>query len=428
MTRSDAFRPDFYDSQNTLAFEKANVLYNLAARIVNGCISRLGDADPKSGFKPHCIGATIFDWISSNFSNAPLFDIAADCSKFLSTLCLLQAQELAFFSSVEEEKGLKVLARLSLGIVNLLGSLKDQLPQPRDHDMSWMLQAINAKMSLHNVLHCLIMAEYWDTQQLIDISHNLFTAAAEHLLAADIRDKTPLQEYLKISTIRAEREREQTILQNSKASESAAKVEPFFLATLLDFGEVVAPYAASYQSLFTGIYPVAVIEQQSVFESKAMGIVKGIEKVVRETDSLYHMTALRKNITVQEVLLELRDGYANMQVGELKRTMTSVDQSMERLRSEAESLRLRYSHLKGPGGRDGLAFVERAEKELKALDGAKLKLILNDSAFLQMLTPIVQEGFASFIQELQAKIAAYSQLNAQRQEKLERLKEKVRSH
>ena len=237
--RTDAFTPHKNETQTSLAFEKSNTLFNIAAKLNNDSLSLLNTEKIKSSVRDLCISGTIYDWISTNFANAPLNDIKPDCSKILSFICLLQAQELAFFSSIQEGKGLKTLARLSLGVMNLVQSVKDCLSTASEFSSSLINQRLEEKASIHTFIHCLVMAEFWDGQELYDIAHDLFLTSSRVFENSLIKNKGPITDYLKISILRSEKERLQISYEGKKAVDSKVKLDPYFLASILDFNSII---------------------------------------------------------------------------------------------------------------------------------------------------------------------------------------------
>ena len=386
--RTDAFTPHKNETQTSLAFEKSNTLFNIAAKLNNDSLSLLNTEKIKSSVRDLCISGTIYDWISTNFANAPLNDIKPDCSKILSFICLLQAQELAFFSSIQEGKGLKTLARLSLGVMNLVQSVKDCLSTASEFSSSLINQRLEEKASIHTFIHCLVMAEFWDGQELYNIAHDLFLTSSRVFENSLIKNKGPITDYLKISILRSEKERLQISYEGKKAVDSKVKLDPYFLASILDFNSIIKTYSSS---LFVNVYPMAVIELQSEFEAKANTIIKTLERASEEVTASFGVLTAKILSDSKSFIIESRSSLINENIIEVKNTLHEIDAIIDSMAPIKNIIISKYGNLDDRKEIDEL--FKSQDHILSDLDKYKVRLFLNDSALVQTMLPLMKEFY-----------------------------------
>lgn len=422
--RTDAFNPNKSETQSSLAFEKSNTLYNIASKINNETLKELNIDNIKLSVRDLCVSATIFDWISNNFANAPLDDIKSDFSKFLCCMCLLQAQELAFFLSIKEEKGLKTLARLSLGLMNLIQSAKEYLVSCDNKNLTWISEQIERKATIHTSIHCLIMAEFWDGQELYDIAFDLFSTSCRVLESAKIKNKTYLNDYLKISTLRSEKERQQLSYEGKKAADSQIRLEPFFLANILDLKSVLKPYSSSHISNFSAIYPLKVIELQSEFESKSYTVLKTLESVSDEVSGKFEALTGKVFSTIESYILDIRKKILNDRVEELRSKLDAIDIKFSELLHSKTQLASKDISIDLKVKLDG--FWKSIEKNMTIAENTKVRLILNDAAFVQTLIPLMKGIHSENVQNVKDSLAIYEDQSRKQFRLYEKLRNEVR--
>ena len=424
--RTDSFNPNKSEAQASLAFEKANILYNLAARINNETLDSINVENIKSSVRDLCISATLFDWISNNFANAPLCDLSPQFSKILIDLCLLQAQEIAFFSSIKEEKGLKILARLSLGLMNLLQSVKELLFNIDYYDVSWINRKLEQKTVLHTFIHCLIMAEFWDSQELYDISYDLFSTSFRIFGEANIKNKNSLNDYLKISVLRSEKERQNISYEGKKVSDSQTKLEPYYLANILDFKNLIRPYSMSYTSLFAQVFPLNIIELQSEFEAKANTIIKTLTRSLDEVSSVFDAVTIKVFSNMENFIIELRNCVLNDDANAIRKLLNEFDARMIKITSLKNNI-----ELKGMTDQiessyvNGMIMIKNLEEVALNLEKSKIRLVLNDNALLQTLHSFFKEKYSLTVENITGFLSQYEEYSIKRSELLEQLKSEV---
>ncbi|PJF16838.1 hypothetical protein PSACC_03354 [Paramicrosporidium saccamoebae] len=107
----DAFDRGNCVKQSSVAFEKANVLFNLGALFSQ--IESLNDT-----VRHLQLSASVFSFIADNFLHPPLVDIGRSSLIFLSSLMLAQAQEVATLKAIQDGKSPAILARLAAAASN----------------------------------------------------------------------------------------------------------------------------------------------------------------------------------------------------------------------------------------------------------------------------------------------------------------------
>lgn len=114
--------PDRFDaftskatSQYSLAFEKASIIFNIAA--VLSCYaahqSRAEEAGLKTAYHNFQASAGMFTYINENFLHAPSADLSRDTVKTLIHINLAQAQEVFLEKQVADDKKVALLAKLA---------------------------------------------------------------------------------------------------------------------------------------------------------------------------------------------------------------------------------------------------------------------------------------------------------------------------
>lgn len=423
---TNSFNSNVCESQKSLAFEKSNILFNIASKINNDTLQSLHVDNVKISVRDLCVSATVFDWISNNFANAPLPDIQPNFSKFLSNICLLQAQELAFFITLQEEKGLKILARLSLALMNLIQSAKEFSSNNSQIIPTWLNQKIDDKATLHTFIHCLIMAEFWDGQELYDIAFDLYSKSNIIFENTSIRDKTAIADYLKISLIRSEKERHQISYEGKKASDSTVRLDPYFLANTLDFKQLLNPFISSYSPLFKNVYPLRVIESQSEFDAKANTILKTLERASEEVSVIFEELSAKLLSNSEDFVIELRSKIMGGEIGLLKATLIEIDTETDNILSLKERIELKG--LQNTENRHINDIWGNLKSLLDDIDHSKARIILNDNAFIQTTLPFLKQMYLTHLENIKTTLTDYEG-SAKTQFKLyENLKDEVNTH
>ncbi len=117
----DSFDPNYSVKQTSIAFEKANVLYNIGALLSQ--LARGG----KDKAKNYQCAATTFTFIGENFLHPPLVDIMKPSLQFITALMLAQAQEEVVEKAVKDEKSFSILSKLAAAATGLFGQAMAKL-------------------------------------------------------------------------------------------------------------------------------------------------------------------------------------------------------------------------------------------------------------------------------------------------------------
>ncbi|ORX57043.1 BRO1-domain-containing protein [Hesseltinella vesiculosa] len=130
-------------SQHSLAYEKASVIFNIAATLsaIASTQNRAEPAGRKCAFHFLQAAAGIFDYINDNFLHAPSSDLSRETVKLLSQLMLAQAHECFLENSIREKKKDGLIAKLASHAVWIYASIVDELQEAQSHgvgmDKSW---------------------------------------------------------------------------------------------------------------------------------------------------------------------------------------------------------------------------------------------------------------------------------------------------
>lgn len=139
------------NSQHSLAFEKASLLYNLAC--INSQIGAEAD-DLKVAYNRFKDAAGIFSFIISNFLHAPSTDLSQETVKALSKLMLAQAQESFVERLITEGSSSAMIPKLAKGTSNLFKGAAESL-QAVFTEKGW------GEKSWHQ--YCSVKAKYYQS-------------------------------------------------------------------------------------------------------------------------------------------------------------------------------------------------------------------------------------------------------------------------
>ncbi|KAJ9609371.1 bck1-like resistance to osmotic shock [Cladophialophora chaetospira] len=147
-------------SQYSLAFEKASVIFNIAA--VLSCHAaaqnRSEDKDLKTAYHSFQASAGMFTYINENFLHAPSTDLNRDTVKTVISIVLGQAQEVFLEKQVRDGKKPALLAKLAAQAAFLYGQAKEGLES--DHARG-VFESVWLKFIQIKALHLSSLAEYY---------------------------------------------------------------------------------------------------------------------------------------------------------------------------------------------------------------------------------------------------------------------------
>jgi len=125
--------------QSSLAFEKAAVLYNLAAVLGGLGAEACAAQDYKSAYHDFCCAAGVLDFISTSFLHAASIDVQPATVAVLSKLMLAQAQhcfflKAAFPAQITSKPNRALLAKLGAAACSLYGDAESGLQKLYDEE------------------------------------------------------------------------------------------------------------------------------------------------------------------------------------------------------------------------------------------------------------------------------------------------------
>lgn len=168
-TWSESFDSSATATQSSIAFEKANILFNLATIYNN-----LGKRDRKS--RDLLLSASLFRYVADNFLNPPLHDISRPTLLFFEELILAQVEEDALIKSLELKQSLSLAAKICSSIHERYSKICTKLRQndlsalkvflmhgaEQDHDI---LSLLHTKENLWSIYRHYVLAEMFVTNQ-----------------------------------------------------------------------------------------------------------------------------------------------------------------------------------------------------------------------------------------------------------------------
>lgn len=141
---NDAFTPSKNISQLSLAYEKASVIFNIAATLsaLAAAQNRSSPEGLKRAFNFYRSSAGMFTYINDNFLHAPSTDLGRDLIKILVGLMTAQATEV-FLERMNEEKrspGLKskICAQVAAVYAGMVEDVKENVGKGY-FDRSWLV-------------------------------------------------------------------------------------------------------------------------------------------------------------------------------------------------------------------------------------------------------------------------------------------------
>ncbi|OTB15659.1 hypothetical protein K445DRAFT_60824 [Daldinia sp. EC12] len=173
-------------SQYSLAFEKASIIFNIAA--VLSCHAanqtRSEEAGLKTAYHSFQASAGMFTYINENFLHAPSSDLSRDTVKTLIQIMLAQAQEIFLEKQVADQKKVGLLAKLSSQAAYLYQQALEGVQENVNKaifEKVWLLfTQIKASLMSSN-------SQYY--QALADEDANSYGVAVARLTAAEIQAK-----------------------------------------------------------------------------------------------------------------------------------------------------------------------------------------------------------------------------------------------
>ncbi|KAH3671012.1 hypothetical protein OGAPHI_000723 [Ogataea philodendri] len=132
----DAFITSLSNKQHSIAFEKASVLFNLAA--IMSHVAAHSD-DLKVSYEWFQKSSGVFKFIQESFLHAPSEDLSVQCVESLSKLMLAQAQEAFLLRYIEtnDEPKPSLVSRLAKATGKMYGTSSEQIESLKSIQYSW---------------------------------------------------------------------------------------------------------------------------------------------------------------------------------------------------------------------------------------------------------------------------------------------------
>lgn len=183
--RFDAFthRPT---AQHSLAFEKASMIFNIAAVLSCHAVhqNRHEDTGLKTAYHSFQASAGMFAYINDNFLHAPSTDLNSDTVKTLISLMLAQAQEVFLEKQIADGKKVGLLAKLASQAAYLYSQAIEGVQENVNKavfEKVWLL------LTQVKAAHLGSLAQYY--QALADTEVNIHGGAIARLQAAERQAK-----------------------------------------------------------------------------------------------------------------------------------------------------------------------------------------------------------------------------------------------
>lgn len=261
-------------TQKSVVFEKASILFNLAAvfsQIGNDAVST---QDWKAAYSAYQSAAGIWKQISTQFLYAPSHDLAPVTATALSNLMLALAQ--ASFTERAKETGAKpgLLAKLSKGTLQLLNTSLEALNELQDEndwgDDKWISEIEGMVSEWEAFEH--------ESQSLHHESTGEVGKALNHLAAArDLTKKIDKPKYEDLSVRFKNLERENDLIYHETVPSKTEEVPSTVVAKATPMDNLIPAKEAAQivgPELFSRVIPLDVHEKASLYSEQKARLVR----------------------------------------------------------------------------------------------------------------------------------------------------------
>ncbi|GMM51008.1 Bro1 protein [Starmerella bacillaris] len=256
-------------TQSSSAFEKACILYNLAA-----CLSHLGSeaqsaGDNKSAYHDFCSAAGIFDFISENFLHPASVDLQSETLICLRKLMLAQAQHCFFLKAQESKSAAGLVAKLAASAVGLYRDVLESLEKLYDENYWGEKENLRYLEKSINDLHAASMlfeAQNYESQLKYGNCIALLKEAKKYI--SDKREVQDLNQRIKVL------DRDNDLIYHERIPACPPEIQETLVAKPLPLSSLYGADAdvskIMDKDLFERMVPVSVHEKASVYsEMKA---------------------------------------------------------------------------------------------------------------------------------------------------------------
>lgn len=167
--RCDAFDSDNKVKQSSMAFEKANLAFNLASLCSRIATAKVpGEGTYASMAQHYQAAGSVFSWMSETFLHPPLVDLQAASLRFLSCLMLAQAQECVLLKAVSEGKMSGTLSRLAAALTVRYERCSGLLQSPEGQSLAASLSHGCRTMTEGKALYYGALSSQWRADACAD--------------------------------------------------------------------------------------------------------------------------------------------------------------------------------------------------------------------------------------------------------------------
>lgn len=300
----DSFEESSCAQQSSIAFEKANILYNLGASL---CYKAYKTAVGSERSKLFQFSASVFVFISENFLHPPLLDISKQCLNILTSTMLGQAQESLTFSAISDGKSINTISKLSISVYELFNDAVIKLESLNSIDIKKVLQGSDPYY--HKDAYSLIVAKslVWKAISqyfLAEVDYNSDSTASSLIRFKNAKsaiadceksefDKdSTIMKYQKdlvkiINTRIIELEKENSIMCTNHISYSKdlQKVEGVKLVKIIPIYELFKSFNSSFKDVFSKIIPLHIHEEISRYSEEKSKLLRFQSMKVNSTES-----------------------------------------------------------------------------------------------------------------------------------------------
>lgn len=269
---------NIYDSeeitQKSVVFEKASILFNLAAVFNHIGNEAAASQNWKAAYAAYQSAAGVWKQISTQFLYSPSQDLAPDTATALSNLMLGLAQ--ASFSRRAKETGTKpgLLAKLSQGTTQLLSSSLESLQKLQAEndwgDKEWTTEVESMLSEWQAIAH--------ESQSLHHESTGEIGKAISQLaVARDIMKKVDKAQYEDLSTRFKNLDRENDLIYHETVPNKAEEISAVVVAKTSSMDSLL-PHEEAVRlvgpELFSRVIPFEVHEKTSLYSEQKARLVR----------------------------------------------------------------------------------------------------------------------------------------------------------
>ncbi|KAI0461817.1 hypothetical protein LJB42_004892 [Komagataella kurtzmanii] len=318
----DAFRTSSKVKQHSTAFEKASVLFNLAATFSELGKSTLSEGNFKASYTNFQYSAGILQFIAENFLHAPSGDLDPEVVTTFQKVMIAQAQEIFLLKMFNDDSANvkhSLVAKLAKAASNMYESITEPLKGflskgvPITFSQLTAYKAIyyDALAHYHNALHNKATSKYGAAIADLKEAESQLKECENTFLPSDFKQigdfQSELSELIKIELPSIEKDNE--FVFNDHVPSTAPIIKPLEGAKPISLAD--QDFSATVgKDLFEKIIPMSVHEQSSLYSEMQAQLLReegsNVELLDEELSSLMSYLNLPKSILELKELLEIK--------------------------------------------------------------------------------------------------------------------------